>query len=372
MWFGVWGGIGLRQSRQALELKDLGQTYFNDSSHFSHAGSEFCYDVPQEDIDVNGVTIFTNYLEGVTPVCTFDSAHQDMAAFNVLYSFSFPADYEVGYGPILTILFLISVAVYFATSSDSGSLVVDFLASNGKMEHHWVQRLFWALTEGAVATALINAGGKDGLAALQAASIICGLPFTVLILYLLQSIWEFCEQGVNEDQELYEFKSAREFKMPVYGGILNIFEFVASLGHIHPDRKAHGIDFPTTKHFSEFAIGLLVPMFSVYKIQSIMNPKASDKSFNILFTVVYTLVHITWIVLFILVDSTRGLRAWGWAAYFTNAMLVTSQKLHFRSSRGVRGNIIGDFLSSLFLWPQVFSQLTIELESEVSQTEVDE
>ena len=53
---------------------------------------------------------------------------------------------------------IFALAVYFITSSDSGSLVVDTLASNGAEEHHWIQRVFWALTEGALATGLLVAG----------------------------------------------------------------------------------------------------------------------------------------------------------------------------------------------------------------------
>ena len=74
-------------------------------------------------------------------------------------------------------LSLVALTIYFVTSSDSGSLIVDHLASNGHEDHHWAQRVFWAFTEGAVATALLVAGGSRALAALQAASIVFGLPF---------------------------------------------------------------------------------------------------------------------------------------------------------------------------------------------------
>jgi hypothetical protein len=368
LWFSVWGGIGIRQARQAMELEVIGETYFNDTSHYQQEGSGFCFDVPQEDVVVGDQTVFTNLLLGVTPVCKFDSDNQDGAAFNVLYSFSFPDDYEIGYGPTLTVFFLFSVAVYFATSSDSGSLVVDFLASNGRMHHHWMQRMFWALTEGAVATALLNAGGSDGLAAVQAASIVCGLPFTVFLLFLLQSIYEMCEQALDEDQEYFEFNQ-RAFKMPVYGGILNSFEYLVSMGSVHEARIAIGIDRPTKTHIVEFFQGLFVPMLSVFQIQSALFPKPADKCSNMFFTIVYTVLHFVWIVLFVLVAPTPAMRAWGWAAYFINGVLVCSIKMHFRSTRNVHGNLIGDFITSLFFWPQVFAQLKIELEDDNAEVE---
>jgi hypothetical protein len=370
LWFGVWGGIGLRQQRQALELEQLGNNFFNDSTYFQQGGSEVCFDVPQEDVFVNGTSIFTNYLEGITPVCKFDPNNQDAASFNVLYSFSFPGDFDVGYGPTLTVLFIISVAIYFATSSDSGSLVVDLLASNGRMEHHWLQRMFWALTEGAVATALLNAGGADGLAALQAASIICGLPFTVLLFFVLQSIYEFCEQALDEDREYFEFNE-REFEMPVYGGIFNIFEFIASAGKVHPDRQAKGMGLPKKEEVSEFFRGLLVPPVSFYRIMSAMHPKQAWRISNFLLTAVYTLIHITWIALFCFVQSSRGLRAWAWTAYLINAVILTGLKMHYRSTRRVQGNAMGDFVSSFFFWPQVFAQLSIGLSNDRSEVEAE-
>ncbi len=70
-------------------------------------------------------------------------------------------------GPFLSIFSLIAIVLYFVTSSDSGSLVIDCLSSNGDPDPPRIQRVFWALMEGATATALLVAGGPNGLAALQ-------------------------------------------------------------------------------------------------------------------------------------------------------------------------------------------------------------
>ena len=74
IWFCVFGGVGIRQARQALELEQLGAIYHNNSEYYLAEGSSYCYDVPQEDIVVNDTTIFVNTLLGVTPVCKFDSS----------------------------------------------------------------------------------------------------------------------------------------------------------------------------------------------------------------------------------------------------------------------------------------------------------
>ena len=70
-------------------------------------------------------------------------------------------------GTFLSVFSLFAIVLYFVTSSDSGSLVIDCLTSNGDPDPPKIQRVFWALMEGATATALLVAGGKDALDALQ-------------------------------------------------------------------------------------------------------------------------------------------------------------------------------------------------------------
>lgn len=74
---------------------------------------------------------------------------------------------------------IVLVAVFFITSSDSGSLVIDTITSGGKVDSPLAQRIFWASFEGLVAIALLLGGG---LAALQAAAVSTGFPFAIVLL----------------------------------------------------------------------------------------------------------------------------------------------------------------------------------------------
>ncbi|MCS4504432.1 BCCT family transporter [Arhodomonas aquaeolei] len=74
---------------------------------------------------------------------------------------------------------IVLVIVFFVTSSDSGSLVIDSITAGGKVDAPKPQRVFWAVIEGAIAIALLLGGG---LSALQAMSISTGLPFTLVLL----------------------------------------------------------------------------------------------------------------------------------------------------------------------------------------------
>ena len=86
---------------------------------------------------------------------------------------------------ITSTLGIILVIVFFVTSSDSGSLVIDTITAGGKVDAPLPQRVFWCTFEGAVAIVLLIGGG---LTALQAMVISTGLPFTVVLLIMCVAI----------------------------------------------------------------------------------------------------------------------------------------------------------------------------------------
>tara|TARA_Y100001937_G_scaffold7608_1_gene9647 strand:- start:2646 stop:4298 length:1653 start_codon:yes stop_codon:yes gene_type:complete len=74
---------------------------------------------------------------------------------------------------------IVLVVLFFITSSDSGSLVIDTITAGGKINAPVSQKMFWVIMEGALAVALLLGGG---LVALQAMAVSTGLPFTVVLL----------------------------------------------------------------------------------------------------------------------------------------------------------------------------------------------
>ena len=77
---------------------------------------------------------------------------------------------------------IILIVMWFVTSSDSGSFVIDMLTAGGDPDPPKVQRIFWAISEGAVASVLLLAGG---LSALQAAAVVAGFPFAIVVALIL-------------------------------------------------------------------------------------------------------------------------------------------------------------------------------------------
>eukprot|EP00486_Rosalina_sp_Unknown_P006542 CAMPEP_0201576874 /NCGR_PEP_ID=MMETSP0190_2-20130828/22930_1 /ASSEMBLY_ACC=CAM_ASM_000263 /TAXON_ID=37353 /ORGANISM="Rosalina sp." /LENGTH=681 /DNA_ID=CAMNT_0048008247 /DNA_START=14 /DNA_END=2056 /DNA_ORIENTATION=+ len=84
----------------------------------------------------------------------------------------------------MSILALVGILTYFVTSSDSASHVIDVLTANGNEEPPKLQRIFWAFSEGAVASVLLGVDEEGGsLRALQTASLVAALPFCVVLLF---------------------------------------------------------------------------------------------------------------------------------------------------------------------------------------------
>lgn len=90
---------------------------------------------------------------------------------------------------VASIVVMILIIVFFVTSSDSGSFVIDMLASGGDQNPPVWSRVFWAVLEGAVAASLLVAGTRaaagDPLSALQTMSIILALPFSFVMIGMM-------------------------------------------------------------------------------------------------------------------------------------------------------------------------------------------
>jgi len=93
----------------------------------------------------------------------------------------------------ITFMIVIMIVLWFVTSSDSASFVIDMLTAGGDTNPPKIQRLFWATTEGVIAAILLAAGG---LSALQAAAIIAGLPFALVVFVMMYALL----RGLSRDR----------------------------------------------------------------------------------------------------------------------------------------------------------------------------
>ncbi|MFO7763691.1 MAG: BCCT family transporter [Wenzhouxiangellaceae bacterium] len=105
---------------------------------------------------------------------------------------------------ITSFLAICLVLVFFVTSSDSGSLVIDSITSGGKTNAPVNQRIFWATAEGVIAAVLLAVGGSAALEALSAGAVSAGLPFTILLLAMCVSL----ARGLYHERQLIGYNEA--------------------------------------------------------------------------------------------------------------------------------------------------------------------
>jgi len=137
---------------------------------------------------------------GTADIAAAVNADVSTALFAMLENFPFSA--------ITSFIGIILVTIFFVTSSDSGSLVVDHLTSGGKLDSPIPQRVFWAVMEGVIAAVLLIGGG---LTTLQTAAVATGLPFAVLLLFIIYALYiafnqelaieDAARQAIADDQQ---------------------------------------------------------------------------------------------------------------------------------------------------------------------------
>ena len=132
-------------------------------------------------MNVFGATALSHYLNGGhTAVVEAVQAQQpELALFRMLEALPLAG--------VTSTIGILLVVIFFVTSSDSGSLVIDTITAGGKLDAPVAQRVFWCVFEGIVAITLLVSGG---LVALQTASLVTGFPFALVLLGMCYSIWK--------------------------------------------------------------------------------------------------------------------------------------------------------------------------------------
>jgi len=367
LWFCTFGGAAIRMHRRAEFFQKEGGLLFNDTNHFLHTSPTFrpaaagaCFDVPDSlpgAYAVEGAFVTDTR---VSPVCLF--AYADDAG----YWFDLMNQYY-GLGDLLKGLSIILTVLYFVTSSDSGSLVVDLIAANGQ-EAHVVQRIFWAISEGAVAIALLQAGGPQSLKALQAVSIIAGLPFTVILMFMCTALW----RALKIDQgDMPPREERTDWSLPLYGGIFDVIELAFSCGK-SPKPEGSAI--------ANFFVGLAAPPLLLWKAMRGCAGKGakegggkkveeSSASQDGMMAAACALLYLAFWLFHILTwaDVNHGLSGMAWAAHVFFAGIVAVVRMHLRGIYHIEGSGAEDFFASLFLWPQVLAQMAKQVTEEVRE-----
>jgi len=244
------------------------------------------------------------------------------------------------FGPVLLGISLFAMTLYFITSSDSGSLVVDALCSNGRGDSPALQKIYWAATQGATATALVIVGmmSKEGsmknvLEALQSTSIASGLPYTIMICFMCSSLWKACRYENGDEKYI----RSRFFRSDLF----NVFD-------VRYTREWQMIFFRTL-HALVYPVHFLRIPFKYAEF--------SSKTGKILLYCVGLLFYL--VPIFLLLGCFFG--SWalilaGWW-YLCFVILLSTSRHHLRTLKNLDGNFLEDFFACFCMYAIAVEQL---------------
>ena len=267
-----------------------------------------------------------------------------------------------GWGEFLSGVTICTIILYFVTSSDSGSFVVDLISAGGNRDKdgaekdpHPIQRVVWSLTEGGVALGLMYAGGTDGTAALQAMSVAVGLPFTIVICFMMPSLLRMLK--IEEDAQVSE--TDWDWHMPIFGGFLDIvdvfFSFFGKLGGC-PTADELG------KSFVEMVIGFF-PFIHAQKTLGALDVDGKSKKKNM---ALVFFIFVNWTLCLVSLGMADRTDGGGWLAflfapYIAMVTLLANIRASVREDQGISGNILEDFMACFFFFfnagPQCWLQV---------------
>jgi len=350
VWFCTFGSAAIRMDRRADYLAEMGTTLHSDALYFAvpddmfrPVGAGMCYRVPAADeLGLDPETYDANL--DLSPVCSFTYTDAEGYWFDLMGQYHSFGTFLVGTSVVTTVL-------YFITSSDSGSLVVDLIAANGR-EAHVIQRVIWAFTEGAVAIALIQAGGEDSLKALQAMSIMAGLPFTIILMFMVTALWRALKVECGDMGPRWE---RTDWKLPLYGGIFDYGECVLSLGRS---------PMPDVESVKLFFMGIFAAPLIFWTAMDTLHRKQKPTYvvYNFL-TVICALSYVAFWVFAILgwAGVTSGLYGFAFVSLTVFATVVTIGRMAIRETYGIQGSALEDLLAAFFfLWPLVLAQMAYQ------------
>jgi len=257
-------------------------------------------------------------------------------------------------GHFLSGFSLVSLVLYFVTSSDSGSLVIDCLASNGHPHPPPLQRVLWALLEGLTATALLVAGGSKALRALQAVSIASGLVYTVLMCIACVALWRELKVAAGEAEGRPSF----------HIDILDPFLADPMVELFSPEFRKRTKE--NAKLFGHVLLNIFITPYSVAKCCRLLYGSRTFYPVLLSLSVLLILIPVLHILHF--TGAVHGCWSLAWVSYLLFVFIIAVVRLKARNKLNIPGSPLEDYCVALVLYPSVVLQMTISMEAVVNVT----
>ncbi|CAH0373483.1 unnamed protein product [Pelagomonas calceolata] len=322
-WFGTFGGaaIGMQMRADHMGASDEGWTYMGkDATH---------------PLDTRMKNAKPEHNKGYVVDFGGSSSVEDQF-FDLISSYGGKG---LAYG--LTCWAWLCLLFYFITSSDSGSLVIDMISANGEQEPPLPQRIFWAFTEGSAAIALLAGSQGDpsrALGGVQAVSVVCGLPFTVVLMYMSHALYLCC------------------------------LEEAGDLDENRPGWRTVCLGLPKADEVGEWiqsiVIAAVAPFIPIWKVLSQVesstsgaDPIMSKEKMVVLYTALSAIFIYFGSILLIFSQWEANLRMLAATLYLAFATVVSYTRYMTRTGLGIQfGDALTDVCLSVLFYPLVLAQ----------------
>ena len=341
LWLNVWGSLGFKMQRVA-------ELVLGDGSAATGSAWSACGD-RNDNGDIIGEGIWGYTGSEPTSAAAIKLASEGYYALACRSGNQMLFDVMSPYNEVkkfLWVVLFVGITLYFITSSDSGSYVDDTISANGLQDPPIFQKIFWCWTEGAVAIALLIAGDKAGgnaLGAIQAVSIVAGLPFTFMLCFMCTSTWRALKIDAGDE----DICQAQQWST----GLLDI----ADLFNVRPAQGEVTQQYSVIERAQSLATAVFAPTVGVFKAcESEFGAGAVISKVQAVFN---GLFFYAWFAMMCMSSMDSQWAYLGWTFFMFHVIQVTALRAATRESHGIYGNLLEDFFVCLVLYPFAVSQL---------------
>merc|ERR1712157_251765 len=206
-----------------------------------------------------------------------------------------------------------------------------------------IQKIYWCVTEGATASALLKAGGSDALSALQSVSICSGFPYTIIICFMCTSLYWAC---------------LHEYKDPL---LLRSTCFQVGIWDWTENKRSNELEqyLPSLiDRFRHFITSLVLPF---YQLRSVLEDIQPNKTSQIVQFIGLTCTFLLWIIFLIVNVTMKNAYCIGWSFYMFFVFHLAVIRSEVRHKYSIYGLFLSDFFVSMTIFPGVVSQLSLEV-----------
>lgn len=245
----------------------------------------------------------------------------------------------------LQVLVLLGVIVFFVTSSDAGAFVDDIIAANGHANPPVLQKVWWSITQGAVAQSLLSAS-KTGLATIQSVSICAALPYTFALNSMCVALFRACDEAIDDPIHMAQRKGFST-------SIVDVFENFAG-----PDGSTESKLMSTRER-----LRLLVKcIFKPYDVILIAALELFTPRVLTVVSVCASGCYYLWFMCLCISPVSAALTPLAWLFYIIFVVAITSVRYNLRKKWNVIGNPMDDLIVCFFFFPFALAQMQLEVQ----------